>query len=239
MSAFLPDDLLRVRRHPERGTTSREVVHSILDAGLVCHLGYLHGDRPVVVPTLYGRDGDELVVHGSAASRAMRAGATGLPVCVTVMLLDALVLARSAFHHSLNYRSVVVHGEAQAIEDPDDKTAALRTLTEHATPGRWAEVRWPTPQELRATTVLRLSLDGAVAKVRAGGVGDDEADLDLPVWAGVVPVATSWGEAVATPGLADGLVPPASVVAAASRPSLTATGVPAGLSASLTSGDRP
>jgi len=227
--SVLPDDLLRVRRLPERGTTSREVVHAILDAGLVCHLAYLHEGRPVTVPTLYGRDGDDLLVHGSAASRAMRAGRAGLPVCVTVMLLDGLVLARSAFHHSVNYRSVVVHGDAQAIEDPADKVAALRTLTEHVTPGRWAEVRWPTPKELAATTVLRLSLEHAVAKVRAGGVGDDEADLDLPVWAGVVPMATAVGAPVPAPDLAPDLAPPASVVAAGQRDPLAETGVPAAI----------
>jgi uncharacterized protein len=186
-------DLTRVRRLPARGSEDRAVVDAILDAGLVAHLGYLVGDRPVVVPTLYGRDGDHLVLHGSAASRAMRTGAAGLPVCATVTLVDGLVLARSAFHHSANYRSVVVHGEATAIEDPDDKVAALRVLTEHVAPGRWAEVRWPTPTELRATTVLRLPLDAAVAKVREGGVGDDPEDLDLPVWAGVVPIATVLG----------------------------------------------
>ncbi|MFA9433015.1 pyridoxamine 5'-phosphate oxidase family protein [Egicoccus sp. AB-alg2] len=229
MSA-LPDDLLRVRRLPERGTTSREVVHAILDAGLVCHLGYLHEGRPVVVPTLYGRDGDDLVLHGSAASRAMRAGAAGLPVCVTVMLLDGLVLARSAFHHSVNYRSVVVHGDAQEIAHPDDKVAALRTLTEHVTPGRWAQVRWPTPTELKATTVLRLSLEHAVAKVRAGGVGDDEADLDLPVWAGVVPLATVVEDPVPAPGLAEDLRPPGSVLAAATAPP-RGTGVPTAIPA--------
>ncbi|MFA9446943.1 pyridoxamine 5'-phosphate oxidase family protein [Egicoccus sp. AB-alg6-2] len=232
MSAPAPDDdLVRVRRLPERGTTSREVVHAILDAGVVCHLGYLHGDRPVVVPTLYGRDGDALILHGSAASRAMRAGARGLPVCATVMLLDGLVLARSAFHHSANYRSVVVHGDAQAIEHPDDKVAALRTLTEHVTPGRWAEVRWPTPQELRATTVLRLPLDHAVAKVRAGGVGDDEADLDLPVWAGVVPVSTQYGQPVEAPGLAEGLTPPVSVSRVSASPTSAVTGAPASIAA--------
>jgi nitroimidazol reductase NimA-like FMN-containing flavoprotein (pyridoxamine 5'-phosphate oxidase superfamily) len=213
------DDLTRVRRRPDRGTREREVVH----AGLVCHLGYLHEGRPVVIPTLYGRDGDHLVLHGSPASRAMRAGAAGLPVCVTVTLLDGLVLARSGFHHSVNYRSVVVHGDAEVIEQPDDKVAALRCLTEHVTPGRWAEVRWPTPAELRATTVLRLSLEHATAKIRAAGVGDDAEDLDLPVWAGIVPIATAYATPVPSPDLADGLLPPASVAEAA-----TYEGVPAG-----------
>lgn len=238
MTAALPGDLVGVRRNPDRATDAREVVHAILDAGLVCHLGYLHGGRPVVVPTLYGRDGDDLVLHGSAASRAMRAGEAGLPVCVTVMLLDGLVLARSALHHSVNYRSVVIHGDAQTVAHPDDKVAALRTLTEHVAPGRWSEVRWPTPQELRATTVLKLSLEHAVAKIRAAGVNDEEADLDLPVWAGVVPVATTYGDPIAAPGLADGLVAPGSVLAAAAAASSAGTGVPAGL-AGLAVGGRP
>lgn len=186
-------DLTRVRRHPERGSDDRDLVDAILAAGLIAHLGYVVDGHPVVVPTLYGRDGDDLVLHGSAASRAMRSGAAGLPVCATVTLVDGLVLARSAFHHSANYRSVVVHGEAVAITDPDDKVAALRVLTEHAAPGRWAEVRWPAPSELRATTVLRLPLTAAVAKVRDGGVADDPGDLDLPVWAGVVPLGTVIG----------------------------------------------
>jgi uncharacterized protein len=194
-------DLTRVRRAPERGSEDRHLVDAILDAGFVCHLGYLVGDRPVVVPTLYGRDGDHLVLHGSAASRAMRAGAAGLPVCVTVTLVDGLVLARSAFHHSANYRSVVVHGEAQAVEDPDDKVAALRVLTEHVAPGRWAEVRWPTASELRATTVLTVPLDAAVAKVREGGVNDDPADVGLAVWAGVVPIDTVLGAPEPDPAL--------------------------------------
>ncbi|HSK21796.1 MAG TPA: pyridoxamine 5'-phosphate oxidase family protein [Egicoccus sp.] len=230
MAAPASDDLVRVRRLPDRGTSDRAVVRGILDAGLVCHLAYLHGDRPVTVPTLYGRSADQLFLHGSAASRAMRAGAAGLPVCATVMLLDGLVLARSAFHHSVNYRSVVIHGEAELLVDDDEKVEALRVLTEHVAPGRWAEVRPPSAQELRATTVLRLPLDHAVAKIRAGGVGDDADDLDLPVWAGVVPVGTAYGMPVPAPDLADGLVPPSSVTRAVSV--RATTGVPAAISAS-------
>lgn len=233
MSAPAPitEDHVRVRRLPDRGTSDRATVRAILDAGLVCHLAYVHRDRPVTVPTLYGRSGDHLYLHGSAASRALRAGAAGLPVCATIMLLDGLVLARSAFHHSVNYRSVVVHGEAELVESTEDKVEALRVLTEHVTPGRWAQVRPPSPQELRATAVLRLSLEHAVAKIRASGVGDDAADLDLPVWAGVVPVGTAYGVPVPAPELADGLEPPASVTAvAAARPTV---GVPAAISTSV------
>lgn len=227
MPAPVSDDLVRVRRLPDRGTSDPAVVRDILDAGLVCHLAYLHGDRPVTVPTLYGRSGERLFLHGSAASRAMRAGAAGLPVCATVMLLDGLVLARSAFHHSVNYRSVVVHGEAELVEDADEKVEALRALTEHVAPGRWAAVRPPSPQELRATSVLRLPLDHAVAKIRSGGVGDDADDLDLPVWAGVVPVGTAYGTPVPAPDLADGLEPPTSVTRAAGV--RATTGVPAAI----------
>lgn len=227
MPAPVSEDLVRVRRAPDRGTSDRAVVRAILDAGLVCHLAYLHRDRPVTVPTLYGRSGDDLILHGSAASRAMQAGGVGLPVCATVMLLDGLVLARSAFHHSVNYRSVVVHGEAELVESAEEKTEALRVLTEHVAPGRWDEVRPPTPNELRATSVLRLSLEHAVAKIRSGGVGDAAADLDLPVWAGVVPVGTVYGAPMPAPELADGLEPPASVTrAAAARPT---AGVPAAI----------
>lgn len=225
MPAPVTEDLVRVRRAPDRGTSDRAVVRAVLDAGLICHLAYVHHERPVAVPTLYGRSGDHLILHGSAASRAMRAGGAGLPVCATVMLLDGLVLARSAFHHSVNYRSVVVHGEAELIEDAAEKTEALRVLTEHVAPGRWDEVRPPSPAELRATSVLRLSLEHAVAKIRSGGVADDAADLDLPVWAGIVPVGTAYGTPVPATELADGFEPPASVVRAAAV--RATTGVPA------------
>lgn len=219
--------LTQVRRAPERGTDDVEVVRAILDAGLVAHLGYVVDGRPVVIPTLYGRDGDALVLHGSAASRAMRHGAAGLPVCATITLVDGLVLARSAMHQSANYRSVVVHGDATEVTDADAKTAALRVLTEHVAPGRWAEIRPPDERELRATTVLRLPLTHAVAKVRAHGVVDDAEDLDRPVWAGVVPLTTTLGTPLAEPG-SDRFALPAAVAAATADRSSTdaATGRP-------------
>jgi uncharacterized protein len=226
----IPDDLVRVRRAPERASDDRDLIEAILDTTPVCHLGYLHDGRPVVVPTLFGRDEDHLVLHGSVASRAMRAGAAGLPVCVTVTLLDGLVLARSAFHHSANYRSVVVHGDAELVEDPDDKVAALRVLTEHVTPGRWATVRWPSAKELKATTVLRLPLTHAIAKVRGHGVADDADDLDLPVWAGVVPIATTFGPPVADAGVSEDLQPPEVVRA---RVGTALAGAPAGLTGAV------
>jgi uncharacterized protein len=185
---------IRLRRKPDRGATDRATIDAILDAATLCHLGYVHEDRPVVVPTLFARVDDHLVLHGSSASRAMRTGAAGLPVCVTVTLLDGLVLARSANNHSANYRSVLVHGDAVEVTDAAEKLEALAALTEHVSPGRWELVRQPDAQEQRSTTVLRVPLTHAVAKVRTGGVIDQDRDLDRPVWAGVVPVGTWLGE---------------------------------------------
>lgn len=222
MAAVEPTDaLVLVRRKPERGSTDRQLIDAILDAGVLCHLGYQERGRPVVVPTLFARLDDQLVLHGSAASRAMRAGAASLPICATVTLLDGLVLARSANNHSANYRSVVVHGDATPVIGREAKLAALAALTEHVSPGRWAQVRPPDEQELRSTTVLSLPLTHAVAKVREGGVIDQERDHHLDVWAGVVPVGTRWDAAVPDAGVAAHLAPP--VWHAEGRP----TGVPA------------
>ncbi len=178
---------LRIKREPQRGVYDRETIESILDEALVCHLGFEVDGQPYVIPTLHARIGDRLYVHGSAASRMLRNAASGARVCVTVTLLDGLVLARSVFNHSINYRSVVVLGTAQNIEG-DEKRAALRAFTEHVAPGRWDEARQPTEQELKATWILSLPLDEASAKVRSGPPEDDEADLDFPAWAGVVPI---------------------------------------------------
>lgn len=219
------DELTRLRRAPERGSDDPTVVRAILDAAFVCHLGTVVEGRPVVVPTLYGRDDDALVLHGSAASRTMRRGAAGLPVCATVTLVDGLVLARSAFHQSANYRSVVVHGDARVVDDPDAKRAALDVLTEHVAPGRSAEVRPPSEAELRATTVLRLPLTHAVAKVRAHGVADDDADLDRAVWAGVLPLDTVAGIPEADGDAGRHPLPPFVEAATAARP----RGAPAAL----------
>lgn len=189
----VPEELLQVHRHPERGTRDRGVITEILDAGMVCHLGVVQDDRPVVLPTLYGRDGDRLVLHGSAAARTMRAGAAGVAVCVTVTLLDGVVLAPTVFNHSANYRSVVVHGTATLVIDEEAKLAALEVLTDHVAPGRWAQVPQTTTSELRATTVLTLPLDDAVAKVRAGGPGAAPESPD-GAWVGVIPMRTELGE---------------------------------------------
>jgi uncharacterized protein len=175
-------------RHPERGTHERETVNQILDEGFVCHVGFVSDGQPYVIPTGYARVDDELYIHGSAASRMLRNLEKGIEMCVTVTLLDGLVMARAAFSHSMNYRSVVVLGKASLIEDPQEKMAALQAITEHIVPGRWKEVRWPTPQEMKATTVLKLPLAEASAKIRTGGPKDKEEDLSFPVWAGVLPL---------------------------------------------------
>ena len=183
---------LRVKREPQRARYDRQTVDAILDEALICHLGFAVGGRPYVIPTLHARVGDRLYVHGSAASRMLRHVATGAEVCVTVTLFDGLVLARSVFNHSVDYRSAMVFGRATLVEG-DEKVAALRALTEQLAPGRWDEARQPTAKELKATWILSLPLDEASAKVRTGPPEDEPEDLDLPVWAGVVPVHLAAG----------------------------------------------
>jgi len=202
------DERLQVHRHPERGSRDPQLIEGILDAGVICHLGVVQDGHPVVLPTLYARDGDRLVLHGSAAARTLRAGAAGVPMCATVTLLDGFVLAPTAFDHSANYRSVVVHGVATPVTDEDEKLAALEVLTEHVAPGRWAQVPATTSEELRATAVLTLPLDQAVAKVRTGGTGSDP-DPDASLWVGVVPVSTAIAAPEPHADLAAGIVPPA------------------------------
>jgi uncharacterized protein len=177
-----------VRRLPERAAYDRSVIDAILDEALTCHVGFVEGGQPYVIPTIHARDGDHLYLHGSAASRMLRTLAGGVPVCVTVTIQDGLVLARSAFHHSMNYRSVVILGTAVEIEDRSEKLHALETISEHMTPGRWDEVRRPNDREMRQTRILRIGLDEASAKIRSGGPKDDEEDLSDPVWAGVLPL---------------------------------------------------
>lgn len=190
MSQFTPTERTQVKRLPKRGNYERETVYSILDTAFVCHVGFSVDGQPFVIPTNFGRSGDTLYLHGSAASRMLKTLSGGVPVCVTVTHVDGLVLARSAFHHSVNYRSVVILGKAQVVQDPAEKMEALRIFTEHVMKGRWDDVRIPTEQELKATTVLSLALEEVSAKVRTGGPIDDEADYALPVWAGVLPLET-------------------------------------------------
>ncbi len=198
-----------MRRVPARAAYDREVVDAILDDGFLCHLGFVQDDHPVVIPTLYARAGDHVYIHGSSASRAMRTGRGGAPVCLTVTLVDGLVLARSVFHHSVNYRSVVVFGEAEQVEGPEEKERALEAFAEALLRGRWADARGPTRQELKGTMVLRLPLDEVSAKVRTGPPADDEPDYDLDVWAGVVPLSLERGEPLADPRLRGGIPLPA------------------------------
>jgi hypothetical protein len=200
-----------VRRLPARGVYGRAEIDAILDEALVCHVGFVVDGQPFVIPTLHARVGDALYLHGSAASRMLRALAEGVPVCVTVSLIDGLVLARSAFHHSVNYRSVVVLGRATLVTDAGEKGRALEALVEHVMVGRWEEVRWPNEAELRATSVLRVPLDEASAKVRVGPPVDDEEDYALPVWAGVVPLRLVAGPPLPDPRLGEGVAVPARV----------------------------
>jgi uncharacterized protein len=209
--ASLKTPRTKLRRLPARGHHDRETLDAILDDGLVCHVGFVHDGRPAVIPTLYARVGDQVYLHGSAASRMLRTLAGGADVCLTVTLVDGLVLARSAFHHSVNYRSAVVYGTAQPVEDADERNRALHAFTERLIPGRWDHVRVPTRQELKATTVLVLPIDEGSSKIRTGPPLDDDEDYELDVWAGVVPLHTSIQPPVPDERLKPGIATPAHV----------------------------
>ena len=201
----------QVKRVPKRGHYDLETVYSILDAGLICHVGFAVEGQPFVIPTAYGRTDNRLFIHGSPASRMLKSLQQGIDVCVTVTLLDGLVLARSAMHHSMNYRSVVLLGRAALVSDRNEKLQALYAFTEHVMPGRWAETREPNEQELQGTTVLALPIEEASAKIRTGPPVDDAADHDLPHWAGVIPLAMQPGKPVEDPKLAAGIAVPEHV----------------------------
>lgn len=200
-----------LKRLPKRGVYDRESVYGILDEGFICHVGFAVDGKPVVIPTGYARVDDRLYIHGSQASRMLRTLSEGIDVCVTVTLIDGLVLARSAFHHSINYRSVVVFARASLVEDANDKNAALFAFSEHVIPGRWNDVREPTPEELQMTTVLWLELTEASAKVRTGPPLDDEEDYSLPVWAGVIPLQLTSAEPLRDPRLPESMPVPSYV----------------------------
>ena len=205
---YTPTPRTRLVREANRGVYDREAAYRILDEGFLCHVGFVVDGQPFVIPTSYGRDGDCLYIHGSAASRMLRQMKDGVPVCVTVTLLDGLVLARSIFNHSMNYRSVVILGKATLVDEPGEKLEALRRLSEHIIPGRWADSRQPNERELKATSVLRLRIEEFSAKVRTGPVVDDEEDYSFPTWAGVVPLELKAGTPIDDERLLQGLTAP-------------------------------
>jgi nitroimidazol reductase NimA-like FMN-containing flavoprotein (pyridoxamine 5'-phosphate oxidase superfamily) len=200
-----PTSRTKVKRLPERGQYDRDTIYAILDEAMICHVGFVIDGQPYVIPTGFARIDDDLYIHGSAASRMLRNLSKGIDVCVTVTLIDGLVLARSAFHHSINYRSVVVLGKAELIEDVDQKHKALEAFTEHIIPGRWADVRWPTELELKATSVMKLPIDEASAKIRTGDPKDDEGDYEMNVWAGVLPLHLQTDDPVSDQKLPNGI----------------------------------
>jgi nitroimidazol reductase NimA-like FMN-containing flavoprotein (pyridoxamine 5'-phosphate oxidase superfamily) len=202
----------QIRRIPKRAAYDAEKIHAILDVGFLAHLGFCVDGQPFVIPTLYGRSGDKLYLHGSAASRMLRELETGVPACVNVTIVDGLVLARSAFHHSMNYRSVVAFGTARKIEGNEQKTEGLRVISEHLIAGRWDEVRSPYEKELKATSVLEFAIEEASAKVRTGPPVDEEEDYTLPVWAGVLPLKFEPKEPVADSRMIDGVAVPEYVL---------------------------
>lgn len=217
MTATAPSERSRVRRAPKRANYDRETIDAILDEAVVAHLGFVADGQPFVIPTLHARVGDEVLIHGSAASRMVTLLGAGVPACLTVTLVDGLVLARSAFHHSMNYRSVVVLGQARFVEGPEERNRALAAFTDKLIPGRWDEVRQPTRQELRGTRVLALPLTEASAKLRTGGPVDDEEDYASDVWAGVVPLRIERGAPEPDERLRAGIKPSAAVAAAWKR----------------------
>ena len=207
-AAFTPTDRTKVRRMPKRGHYDKETVHAILDAGAIAHIGYVIDGQPFVTPTAYWRKGDRVYWHGSSASRMLRTIDAGSPVCVTVSHIDGFVMARSAFHHSVNYRSVMAFGTAHKLTDEAEIVEALRDFTERLFPGRWDALRPIQPQEIKATTVLAMDLTECVAKVRTGMPVDDDEDYALPIWAGVLPVETRVLAPISDPKNLPGLEPP-------------------------------
>jgi nitroimidazol reductase NimA-like FMN-containing flavoprotein (pyridoxamine 5'-phosphate oxidase superfamily) len=212
-----------LHRLRERGRLDRADLDAVIEAGLVCHLGVIIGGGPVVLPTGYGRIGENLYLHGSSGNKSLLSAA-GKQVCVTITLLDGLVCARAVFHHSMNYRSAVIFGSPRLVDDPEEKLAALEAVTNHLVPGRWDHARTPTRKELAATAVLALPLDEASVKIRSGGPKDDPEDYDTPIWAGVLPSALAFGPAEPDPALKDGVAVPEHIAALAGR----LRGVPAG-----------
>ncbi|MDP6991375.1 MAG: pyridoxamine 5'-phosphate oxidase family protein [Candidatus Marinimicrobia bacterium] len=196
-------DRTRVKRIPERGHYDKETIYPIIDEAMICHVGIIYENNPVVIPTIHARDGDTLYIHGSAASRMLKSIPNQNNICVTITLMDGIVLARSAFHHSMNYRSVVIFGSGHIVDDPDEKWNALKVVSDHLIPGRWEDARQPNQKELDATTVISIPLSEASAKLRKGPPGDDEDDYTLPIWAGVLPLSIQKGDLIPDPVLSD------------------------------------
>jgi nitroimidazol reductase NimA-like FMN-containing flavoprotein (pyridoxamine 5'-phosphate oxidase superfamily) len=204
-------DKTKVKRRPDRGHYDKESVYRILDRDFICQVGFVYDGYPVVIPTIYGREGNSIYFHGANVSRMLQTLEKGVPVSVNVTLTDALVLARSAFHHSLNYESVTLFGTAQLVEGEDEKMEALKVISDQVLKERWAEVRLPNEKELNVTKVLKLEINEASAKIRAEGVGDDKPDYDLDIWAGVVPIHRTYGTAIPDDLLKPGIETASSV----------------------------
>ena len=208
MGSFEKTTVNKVKRIPKRGHYDKKTIYPIVDEALICHVGIIHENRPIVIPTIHARIGDELLLHGASTSRLMNNTGSGNEICVTITHLDGLVLARSAFNHSMNYRSAVLFGKGEIVKNNDEKMAALEAFTEKLIPGRWDDARQPIEKELKATHVVKIPIDLASAKIRTGPPGDDKNDYDLDVWAGVLPLRTIFGEIEVDPLLKDGIKTP-------------------------------
>ncbi len=213
MTTFPVSDLNRVKRMPKRGAYDAATIYPILDAGFLCHVGFTTADeagapQPFVIPTLYARADDTILLHGATTSRMIQHAAAGKPVCITVTHIDGIVMARSVFHHSINYRSAVVFGTGTLVEAETAKLDALAHFTERLMPGRWSDARLPTPIEMKATSVVAVTIESASAKIRVGDPGDDDEDIALPIWAGVLPLTLHAGTPIPAPNLPDGIAQP-------------------------------
>ncbi len=208
MTNFDASDRIRIRRAPERGIYDRETIFSIIDEALICHIGFVQGGQPIVIPTIHARDDNGLLIHGATSSRLIRHVQDGKAICVTITILDGLVIARSIYHHSMNYRSVVLFGTGRIVDDPGEKLAGLERLSEHIMPGRWNDARKPNENEFKATAVVSITIDEASAKVRSGPPGEEDEDYQLPIWAGVLPIRQTYKAPENDPRLMSGLMTP-------------------------------
>ena len=211
MTDFPPSERSRVRRLPARAIYDTDTIYPIIDEALICHVGFVADGQPFVIPTIHARMGDTIILHGAKASRLLKHAAAGEALCITCTIVDGLVLARSVFHHSMNYRSAVIFGRGRLAENDDEKWAALEAITEHVMPGRWADARQPNELEMNATSVILVEIEEATAKVRSGPPGDEEEDYALPIWAGVLPSQIQYGAPVDDPKLGEGIGVPGYV----------------------------